>query len=125
LPYTGHQNLLNGLDNTLTSILLEDAKEWAFENGTHSVATAYGEYTAFVECVKPAITLAIIGAGNDAVPLYQNGVRFWAGILRLLMAAQLRYRPNAFPCRQNKLIGTKADDQFYLTLKLTNGQPSY
>jgi len=31
--------------------------------------TAYQGYTAFLECVKPVISLVILGAGNDAIPL--------------------------------------------------------
>jgi xanthine dehydrogenase accessory factor len=47
--------------------LLEDAENALYTQ--HSAITAYEGYTAFVECVKPVITLVIIGAGNDVVPL--------------------------------------------------------
>jgi xanthine dehydrogenase accessory factor len=47
--------------------LLEDAKN-ALDNQQSSI-TAYEGYTAFVECVKPLISLVIVGAGNDAIPL--------------------------------------------------------
>ena len=47
--------------------LLEDAKN-ALEN-QRSIITAYQGYTAFVEYVKPLISLVILGAGNDAIPL--------------------------------------------------------
>ncbi|MEN0055653.1 MAG: XdhC/CoxI family protein [Mucilaginibacter sp.] len=35
----------------------------------YSVITAYQGYTAFIELVKPLISLVVIGAGNDAIPL--------------------------------------------------------
>ena len=47
--------------------LLEDAKN-ALDNQRSSI-TGYSGYTAFVECVKPLISLVIVGAGNDAIPL--------------------------------------------------------
>ncbi|WP_179412218.1 XdhC family protein [Mucilaginibacter sp. E4BP6] len=47
--------------------LLEDAKN-ALDN-KRSAITAYQGYTAFVECVKPLISLVILGAGNDAIPV--------------------------------------------------------
>ncbi|SDP54031.1 Xanthine and CO dehydrogenase maturation factor, XdhC/CoxF family [Mucilaginibacter sp. OK268] len=47
--------------------LLEDAKN-ALDN-QRSAITAYQGYTAFVEYVKPLISLVIVGAGNDAIPL--------------------------------------------------------
>jgi xanthine dehydrogenase accessory factor len=47
--------------------LLKDAKN-VLDN-QHSIITVYQGYTAFVECVKPLISLVILGAGNDAIPL--------------------------------------------------------
>ncbi|WP_259065221.1 XdhC family protein [Mucilaginibacter sp. X4EP1] len=47
--------------------LLEDAKN-ALDN-QRSAITAYQGYTAFVECIKPLISLVIVGAGNDVMPL--------------------------------------------------------
>jgi xanthine dehydrogenase accessory factor len=47
--------------------LLEDAKN-ALDNQRLAV-TAYQGYTAFVECIKPLISLIVLGAGNDAIPL--------------------------------------------------------
>ncbi|AYL99080.1 XdhC family protein [Mucilaginibacter celer] len=47
--------------------LLADAGD-ALAN-QRSAVSAYGQYTAFVEFVKPLISLVIIGAGNDAIPL--------------------------------------------------------
>ncbi len=60
--------IANGLNNLpYSGELLEDAKN-ALENELSSI-TAYEGCTAFVECVKPLISLIILGAGNDAIPL--------------------------------------------------------
>jgi xanthine dehydrogenase accessory factor len=62
------KTLMNGFDAlSYKNELLEDAKN-ALDN-QHSSVTAYEGYTAFVECVKPLLSLVIIGAGNDAIPL--------------------------------------------------------
>ena len=62
------ETLLNGLETLpYKNELLEDAKN-ALDNQCSSV-TAYEGYTAFIECVKPLISLVVIGAGNDAIPL--------------------------------------------------------
>ncbi|TSJ36379.1 XdhC family protein [Mucilaginibacter corticis] len=47
--------------------LLEDANNAL--NTQRSVVTGYEGCTAFIECVKPLISLVILGAGNDAIPL--------------------------------------------------------
>jgi xanthine dehydrogenase accessory factor len=60
--------LTNGLETLpYKKELLEDANN-ALDN-QRSTITAYEGYTAFVECVKPLISLVILGAGNDAIPL--------------------------------------------------------
>jgi xanthine dehydrogenase accessory factor len=67
------ENILitNGLDNAHYRMdLIDDAKR-VLENH-HSETIIYTdnvEYTAFVEHIKPLISLVIIGAGNDAIPL--------------------------------------------------------
>ncbi len=62
------ETLTNGLETLLyKNELLEDVKN-ALSNQRSSV-TVYQGYTAFVECVKPLISLVILGAGNDAIPL--------------------------------------------------------
>lgn len=64
----GDKVLMNGFEALpYKNELLEDAKN-ALSNQRSSV-TAYEGYTAFVECVKPLISLVILGAGNDAIPL--------------------------------------------------------
>lgn len=68
LCLTAHGTLLNGLESLpYQHELLEDTKN-ALDN-QRSAVTAYNGYTAFIECIKPLISLVIIGAGNDAVPL--------------------------------------------------------
>jgi xanthine dehydrogenase accessory factor len=64
------ENGLNNMDYRDT--LLNDAEK-TLEKG-HSDNRTYTdgiEYTAFIEYIKPVISLVIIGAGNDAVPLTQ------------------------------------------------------
>lgn len=64
------QTLSNGLETLLfKNELLEDAGN-VLDN-EQSVITTYDGYTAFIECVKPLISLIIVGAGNDAIPLTQ------------------------------------------------------
>ncbi|TFF35677.1 XdhC family protein [Mucilaginibacter psychrotolerans] len=103
---TAHSMMRNGVTTPYDSLLLDEAKE-ALENQL-SVVKEYGDYTAFVECVKPSVSLIIIGAGNDAIPLTQ-------------MAAVLGWevtvvdgRPNyataeRFP-RAGKVLVAKADE---------------
>jgi xanthine dehydrogenase accessory factor len=68
LCLAGGQILQNGLEILpYQNELLEDAKNAL--DSHHSATTAYQGYTAFLECVKPLISLVIVGAGNDAVPL--------------------------------------------------------
>jgi xanthine dehydrogenase accessory factor len=65
---TDTQIIQNGLDGLpYKTELLEDAKN-ALET-QRSAITVYQGYTAFIECVKPLISLIILGAGNDAIPL--------------------------------------------------------
>jgi len=77
LCLTDGKSLSNGLETLpYKNELLEDAKN-ALGN-QRSAITAYQGYTAFVECVKPLISLVILGAGNDAIPLTKiAGVLGW------------------------------------------------
>ncbi len=62
------QTIRNGLEKLpFESELLEDANNALVTQ--LSAITAYQGYTAFVQCVKPLISLVILGAGNDAIPL--------------------------------------------------------
>lgn len=66
------ETLLNGSEALpCKNELLEDAKNAL--DSQHSIVVTYGHYTAFVECVKPLISLIILGAGNDAIPLTKIG----------------------------------------------------
>lgn len=68
LCLTGSQTIQNGLETLpYKDELLEDANN-ALDT-QRSVISVYQGYTAFVECVKPLISLVILGAGNDAMPL--------------------------------------------------------
>lgn len=62
------QILPNGLDSLpYRNELLKDAKNVL--NNQSSAITSHDGYTIFVECVKPLISLVVLGAGNDAIPL--------------------------------------------------------
>jgi xanthine/CO dehydrogenase XdhC/CoxF family maturation factor len=68
LCLTSNEMLMSGLENLpYKNNLLNDAKD-ALES-QHSSFLNYHSYNAFVECVKPLISLVILGAGNDAIPL--------------------------------------------------------
>jgi xanthine dehydrogenase accessory factor len=58
--------------NELSVILMEDAKA-VLESGRSVTRTypAANELTAFIEVLKPAVSLVVFGAGNDAIPLVQ------------------------------------------------------
>lgn len=57
-------------DSNLKNILERDALQ-ALQTGTSLTKTylTHVEYTGFVEHIKPVISLMIVGAGNDAMPL--------------------------------------------------------
>ena len=68
LCLTNNEMLMSALENLpYKNNLLNDAKD-ALESQSSSFLN-YHSYTAFVECVKPLISLVILGAGNDAIPL--------------------------------------------------------
>lgn len=68
LCLTNSETLENGLEIlAYKNDLLDDAKN-ALDNQQSSI-TVYNGYTAFVECIKPLISLVVLGAGNDAIPL--------------------------------------------------------
>lgn len=77
LCLAGEQAMQQNFDDlSYKNELLEDAKN-ALTN-QQSAITAYEGYTAFVECIKPLISLVILGAGNDAIPLTKiAGVLGW------------------------------------------------
>jgi xanthine dehydrogenase accessory factor len=60
-------------NDALQKALTADAKT-AFVNQVSATKTYLSEgkqYTAFIELVKPAVSVVIIGAGNDAIPVSQ------------------------------------------------------
>lgn len=62
-------------DKTLMSLLLPDVKE-ALVNDTSSISNYEHEdkeLTAFINIIKPQVSLVIIGAGNDAIPIVKMG----------------------------------------------------
>jgi len=68
LCLTASETLMNGLETLpYKNELLENAKN-VLDNQRSAIITYQG-YTVFVECVKPLVSLVIIGAGNDAIPL--------------------------------------------------------
>jgi len=67
LCLTDGQTIQHLNDFSYENELLEDAQN-AMDT-QHSAITSYQGYTAFVECVKPLISLVILGAGNDTIPL--------------------------------------------------------
>lgn len=70
-------------DNDITTALLADAAE-VLENGNSVTKTyVYGNgYTCFIELLRPAVSLVVFGAGNDAIPLVQfANVLGWKVIL--------------------------------------------
>ena len=57
-------------DNTIEAAILPDAKD-VLKNG-NSVTKTYvyqDKFTCFIELLQPAVSLVVIGAGNDAIPL--------------------------------------------------------
>jgi xanthine/CO dehydrogenase XdhC/CoxF family maturation factor len=62
---TNHAHLVN-------NVLISDAKE-ALQSNVSLIKNYLpdNKYTAFIEVVQPAVSLVIIGAGNDAIPLVE------------------------------------------------------
>jgi xanthine dehydrogenase accessory factor len=69
---TGEEHLINCNIDSLQEELLKDAQT-VLQNGRSATQTyqAEAELTGFVELLKPAVSLLIFGAGNDAIPLVQ------------------------------------------------------
>jgi xanthine dehydrogenase accessory factor len=67
---TSEQLTGNFPDLTIQQVVLADAKE-VLKNG-NSVTKTYiyqDKFTCFIELLQPAVSLVVIGAGNDAIPL--------------------------------------------------------
>jgi len=68
LFFSDRQMISNDIDSIpYKNELLADVEEALGRQ--QSIVTGYLGYTAFIECVKPLISLVILGAGNDALPL--------------------------------------------------------
>jgi xanthine dehydrogenase accessory factor len=106
LCFTNSKPLMNGLEDLpYKNELLEDAEN-ALNNQRSSV-TAYQGYTAFVECVKPLISLIVVGAGNDAIPLTKiASVLGWN--IAVVDGRQNYVTAERFPSA-NKLVVAKPD----------------
>jgi len=67
------ENIIAGYSPFFNEQLIHDAQS-AFENHTISFKNYISEkesYTAFIEFIKPPVSLIILGAGNDVMPLVQ------------------------------------------------------
>jgi len=67
------ENTIAGYSPFFNEQLIHDAQS-AFENHTISFKNYISEkesYTAFIEFIKPPVSLIILGAGNDVMPLVQ------------------------------------------------------
>jgi len=65
--------LPSGHHFSFEEVLLDDIKN-ALEKETsvfNQYSSATQTFTAFIECIQPAVSLVIIGAGNDSIPLVQ------------------------------------------------------
>jgi xanthine dehydrogenase accessory factor len=71
LCLTGNGCVENGLDDAgYREALISDAeKVWAGQRSSTAVYTDQNSYMAFVDYLKPVISLVVVGAGNDAIPL--------------------------------------------------------
>jgi xanthine dehydrogenase accessory factor len=71
LCFTEKDMIINGLpDTAYRQSLIDDAKRVIENRHSETVISNGGAiFTAFVEYVKPLISLVIAGAGNDAIPL--------------------------------------------------------
>ncbi|WP_426670221.1 XdhC family protein [Mucilaginibacter sp. McL0603] len=63
--------IFNGSDNAnYHPALIDDAKKVLENQRSETMNYTYGAvYTGFVEHIKPLVSLVVIGAGNDAIPL--------------------------------------------------------
>jgi xanthine dehydrogenase accessory factor len=77
---TGDGAVLSTLkDGYLKQTLISDCKNVLFnEQSATNVYFEETEYTGFVELILPAVSVVIVGAGNDAIPLTQiNHILGW------------------------------------------------
>ncbi len=96
-------------DESLKKTLIIDAKEvLSNHNPVTKVYRAEDELTGFVELLKPAISLIIVGAGNDAIPL--TNLALILGWETTLVDGRANYAtPERFP-KANRIIVAKPDE---------------
>lgn len=72
LQEDGHQ-IINNNELPLKDILIKDAKTTISKSSSifKNYITEKKECTAFIEMLQPAVSLVVIGAGNDVVPLVE------------------------------------------------------
>jgi xanthine dehydrogenase accessory factor len=96
-------------DSVIEDAVLIDAKD-VLKNG-NSVTKTYiyeDRFTCFIELLQPAVSLIIVGAGNDAIPLTQlAAVLGWQ--ITVIDGRANYIVPERFPLA-DKLIVTKPDD---------------
>jgi xanthine dehydrogenase accessory factor len=96
-------------DSTIEDAVLIDAKD-VLKNGNSVTKTyIYGDrFTCFIELLQPAVSLIIVGAGNDAIPLTKLAeVLGWQ--ITVIDGRANYIVPERFPLA-DKLIVTKPDD---------------
>jgi xanthine/CO dehydrogenase XdhC/CoxF family maturation factor len=96
-------------DATIEDAVLTDAKD-VLQNG-NSVTKTYiyeDRFTCFIELLQPAVSLIVVGAGNDAIPITKLAtVLGWQ--ITVIDGRANYIVPERFPLA-DKLIVTKPDD---------------
>lgn len=69
--FNGKETIINPLVNSLEHELLAEARQVLFSKTSVLKQYETHELTAFVELLQPPVSLIIIGAGNDALPLLE------------------------------------------------------
>ncbi|HKI45904.1 MAG TPA: XdhC/CoxI family protein [Balneolales bacterium] len=96
-------------DQSLKRTLIADAKEvLSNHNPVTKVYRAEDELTGFVELLKPSISLIIVGAGNDAIPLtHMAPILGWE---TTLVDGRANYATRERFPMANKIIVAKPDE---------------
>ncbi|MDX5482335.1 MAG: XdhC family protein [Hymenobacteraceae bacterium] len=95
----------NVADGALQEALRADAQQVLSSGAslTRSYAAVEGTLTAFVELLKPAVSLIVVGAGNDAVPLTEMAAIL--GWQVMVVDGRVNYATAArFPAAQRVLV---------------------
>lgn len=106
LCLTNAQTICNGLENLSYKKDLLNSARSAMADQSSSIQK-YHNYTAFIESLKPVISLVIVGAGNDAIPLTQMAaILGWK--ITVVDGRPAYAAPGRFPLAQ-KVIATKPE----------------